>query len=1180
MASWDEKLLTAARKGNKKEVESCVKNRANLECRSDDIYGQTPLLWAAERGHLEVVMYLISHGSQLEATDTMRGMTPLMLAAEEGHLEVVMYLISHGSQLEATSTYDGKTALHYAAGNGHIDVTKLLLDQGCSPWVKTEKGETPYDMVTMESYDSEEIKRKKKEVMDFLKTAMSKTSQELTPDNQSQEPAAPVVGDDLLITAVQQSLDMGYTQDQIRDALTLLRQRRPDHLHFSIHDILDALTGRTTREAVKQIDRSSDEVPTEIKLMTDKRSVELYLKLLQSGSEKKRDIRLVIVGKKGAGKTSLIKRLFGEDNTDVTSTNGIEIRTIKCKAMSDDGVWNKLDGTNEEAEIHARLLKQYKGTIEESVEDETHEAVTDNTLIESKVSETVSGQSEISPVYSESTVKPQVSTESTIKPPVTNQQPNQSIEEAKKDIETMLKSNVDLNDKEEYATLLLWDFAGDEEFYHTHQTFLSPDAIYLVVTKLNEADDKKAKDLFQLWMDSIHCYSRLEEDRNKSDVNKRTSDDLDPPIVIVGTWKDALICDVEEIDDACKENILKYTENISDDELGHIRQEYFISNTKDDPSVFQQIRENILHLARTMRTWNTDYPLKFIQLENRLQEKKKVLPIISFQEIQNIAIDTPQPLNDEELRLFLEFHHEIRALVYFNDLPSYIILDTQWLSDVFRCIVTAKKFSAISIRNKNKWKELYSRGKLHSEVLDDIFRKSESIFSKHKDHILNVMEKFDIIIRPNTSETQRDAGDDKPLYYLPCMIKSEPECDIYKMFNVTENICTKSTWLCYVFRFLPPHLMNHLIASLCRKYNVAEVVTKEQKRQITLFRSSAVFELQKTTKLRKLLIMKGPNIIQIQIWQFGKQVTVDRGLFKYIADFVTEEISKLISTRFKMSNVRFELKWECGQTKPECVTGSFDLSEDQENIYYCKTCTTIHTFTGEWLDLQHKTSDSSENVPRSNLQIESSSQTQTTVQSTKVRVRVQAGEREFSNVNERATGTAISTGFTEEEINFTKMGMIALNIFADVLYDLLKPDKPHLRPRCDCDITYLYSEHRKLNKHVPSNSNHRQYPHGPWGGCWQDFKNTDIAIGDDIERIRLTRNELQHYQLFKLDEMRFNELSNISSDLLKRFDRHNTPTKLYTDRLMEILAKSISKEEVKSIENKISGMTIEVEIEY
>ena len=54
-------------------------------------------------------------------------------------------------------------------------------------------------------------------------------------------------------------------------------------------------------------------------------------------------------------------------------------------------------------------------------------------------------------------------------------------------------------------------------------------------------------DLFQLWMDSIHCYSRLEEDGHRFDVNEKTSDDLDPPIVIVGTWKDALISDEQEV---------------------------------------------------------------------------------------------------------------------------------------------------------------------------------------------------------------------------------------------------------------------------------------------------------------------------------------------------------------------------------------------------------------------------------------------------------------------------------------------------------------------------------------------------------------------------------------------------------------------------------------------------------
>ncbi|CAG2237646.1 unnamed protein product [Mytilus edulis] len=93
-------------------------------------------------------------------------------------------------------------------------------------------------------------------------------------------------------------------------------------------------------------DSTDDKVPIEIKLMTDKKSVPLYLKLLESGSEKKRDIRLVIVGKKGAGKTSLLKRLFGEEihNRELTSTNGIEIHRIRCNANYDDSEWNKLDG--------------------------------------------------------------------------------------------------------------------------------------------------------------------------------------------------------------------------------------------------------------------------------------------------------------------------------------------------------------------------------------------------------------------------------------------------------------------------------------------------------------------------------------------------------------------------------------------------------------------------------------------------------------------------------------------------------------------------------------------------------------------------------------------------------------------------------------------------------------------
>ncbi|CAC5404614.1 unnamed protein product [Mytilus coruscus] len=160
--------------------------------------GRTPLMLTVGKGHLEVVRYLvtqgkwkdtinvgcqertpggggrylITQGSQLDVTDR-GGWTPLMWAALFGHLEVVTFLVTKGSQLEAKDK-DGETALHYAARYGRIETTKWLIDQGCSPWEKTKKGQTPYDLARIDIFDSEETKKKKKEVMDFLKVKRCK----------------------------------------------------------------------------------------------------------------------------------------------------------------------------------------------------------------------------------------------------------------------------------------------------------------------------------------------------------------------------------------------------------------------------------------------------------------------------------------------------------------------------------------------------------------------------------------------------------------------------------------------------------------------------------------------------------------------------------------------------------------------------------------------------------------------------------------------------------------------------------------------------------------------------------------------------------------------------------------------------------------------------------------------
>lgn len=55
--------------------------------------------------------------------------------------------------------------------------------------------------------------------------------------------------------------------------------------------------------------------------------------------------------------------------------------------------------------------------------------------------------------------------------------------ESKKDLAEVLNVKLDEN---EYATIDLWDFAGDRQFYNTHQIFLSKEALYIVTADMTK----------------------------------------------------------------------------------------------------------------------------------------------------------------------------------------------------------------------------------------------------------------------------------------------------------------------------------------------------------------------------------------------------------------------------------------------------------------------------------------------------------------------------------------------------------------------------------------------------------------------------------------------------------------------------------------------------------------------
>ena len=94
--------------------------------------GQTPLFWASDRGHCDVVALLVARGADPNLARTSDGATPLFMAAQKGFTHIVQQLVQAGADLNQADT-QGLTPLYWPASDGHIQVVETLLAAGADP---------------------------------------------------------------------------------------------------------------------------------------------------------------------------------------------------------------------------------------------------------------------------------------------------------------------------------------------------------------------------------------------------------------------------------------------------------------------------------------------------------------------------------------------------------------------------------------------------------------------------------------------------------------------------------------------------------------------------------------------------------------------------------------------------------------------------------------------------------------------------------------------------------------------------------------------------------------------------------------------------------------------------------------------------------------------------------------
>ncbi|ARU62771.1 hypothetical protein CBW65_18695 [Tumebacillus avium] len=122
------------------DVQADISNGMDVDARGE--YGETALIAAAYKGHLQMVEYLLQAGADPDAKDD-TWMTALRGATANGHLDIVKILLAHGADPNIQDKTEGRTALIDAAMHGTPEMIQVLLEGGAILNLQAKNGRTP-----------------------------------------------------------------------------------------------------------------------------------------------------------------------------------------------------------------------------------------------------------------------------------------------------------------------------------------------------------------------------------------------------------------------------------------------------------------------------------------------------------------------------------------------------------------------------------------------------------------------------------------------------------------------------------------------------------------------------------------------------------------------------------------------------------------------------------------------------------------------------------------------------------------------------------------------------------------------------------------------------------------------------------------------------------------------------
>ncbi|XP_078422690.1 histone-lysine N-methyltransferase EHMT2-like isoform X2 [Cetorhinus maximus] len=141
-------LHHAAKNGSVQMVQFLLAT-GQVDLNTQDSGGWTPVIWAAEHKHIEIIKLLLGRGANVTLKDNEENIC-LHWAAFAGSSDIAEVLLNARCDLHAVNMH-GDTPLHIAARENFYDCVILFLSRGADIEVKNREGDSPLDCCVMNS---------------------------------------------------------------------------------------------------------------------------------------------------------------------------------------------------------------------------------------------------------------------------------------------------------------------------------------------------------------------------------------------------------------------------------------------------------------------------------------------------------------------------------------------------------------------------------------------------------------------------------------------------------------------------------------------------------------------------------------------------------------------------------------------------------------------------------------------------------------------------------------------------------------------------------------------------------------------------------------------------------------------------------------------------------------------